>query len=67
MATETVTIQKIEYELLVKCRRIVEAEFEEEFSEEFIQAVKESEEDYKQGRYVKCNNSEETKKLFESL
>lgn len=64
---ETVTIPKDEYELLVKCRHIVESDFEEKFSEEFIKDVKESEEAYKNGDFVNVKNSEERKKLFGSL
>ena len=40
---ETVTIPKKEYELLVKCKRIVESEFEERFSEKFIRDIKKAE------------------------
>ena len=64
---ETVTIPKDEYELLVKCRHIVESDFEEKFSEEFIKDVKESEEAYKNGDFVNVKSSEERKKLFDSL
>jgi hypothetical protein len=67
MASETITIAKEEYDFLVKCRHIVDAEFEEAFSSEFIEAVKESEEAYRKGEYVKAKNSEERKKLFASL
>lgn len=67
MAKETVTIPKEEYRLLVKCRHIVESEFEEKFSKEFIEEVKESEEAYKKGEFVRVKNSEERKKLFDLL
>lgn len=67
MAKETITIPKDEYELLVKCRHIIESEFEEKFSEKFIEEVKESEKAYKRGEFVRVNSSEERKKLFDSL
>ena len=65
MSREIVTIPKKEYELLVKCRRIVESEFEENFSEDFIKAVKESEEEYRKGNYLKFKNVEEAKRHFD--
>ena len=65
MSREIVTIPKEEYELLVKCRRIVESEFEENFSEDFIKAVKESEEEYRKGNYLKFKNAEEAKRHFD--
>lgn len=67
MATDTVCIPKEEYEFLMKCRHIVHAEFEETFSPDFIIAVKESEESYKKGQFVRVKNSKERKKLFDSL
>ena len=67
MDRDIITIPKKEYELLLKCKRIVESEFEENFSKEFIKAVKESEEDYKKGEFVRVKNSEDRKKLFDSL
>jgi len=65
--TQTVTIPKMEYELLLKCRHLVDSEFEGEFSDEFIEAVKESEKAYKKGEVVVCKSREEREKLFESL
>lgn len=65
--TEAVTIPREEYEFLLKCRHIVDAEFEEHFRPAFIFAVKESEEAYRNGRYVKVKNPSERKKLFNSL
>ena len=41
--------------------------FEEKFSDEFIAAVKDSEEAYGRGEYIEVENSEEREKLFESL
>jgi len=67
MNKEIVAIPKDEYELLVKCRHIVESDFEESFSENFIKAVKESEEDYKKKRFVRIKNLQDRKKLFDSM
>ncbi len=67
METETVTIPKEEYEFLVKCRHIVDAEFEGYFSPQFIMAVKESEEAYKKGKVVHVKNADERRRLFASL
>ena len=65
--TETVEVSKEEYDLLVKCRHIVDAEFEEHFSPQFVMAVKESEDAYKKGKVVKVKTAEERRKLFASL
>ena len=67
MSKEIVTIPKEEYELLLKCRHIVESEFEEKFSEKFIREIQESEEAYKKGEFVRVKNSEDRKRLFDSL
>ncbi|MBU0569020.1 hypothetical protein KKC52_13375 [bacterium] len=64
---ETICIPQKRYEYLIKCERIVDMEFEENFSKEFITEVKESEEAYRKGEYVEARNKEERKKLFESL
>ncbi len=65
--SETICIPKERYEYLVKCERLVDMEFEEKFSREFIDEVKESEEAYKSGDFIKVRNSEERKKTFDSL
>lgn len=65
--SETVTIPKKEYDRLIKCRRIVESEFEEKYSEEFIRDIKQSEEAYKKGNFTEIRNSQERKRLFDSL
>ncbi|HIH10345.1 MAG TPA: hypothetical protein HA254_06810 [Candidatus Diapherotrites archaeon] len=67
MAAEVVTIPKKDYELLVKCRHIVESEFEEKYSEAFIRDIKESEDAYEKGDFVRVKNSQERRKLFDSL
>ncbi|MAG91725.1 hypothetical protein CMO83_03550 [Candidatus Woesearchaeota archaeon] len=64
---ETVTIPKDEYELLVKCRHIIESDFEEKFSKEFVEEVKKSEEEYNKGEFARFGNSEEAKKYLDSL
>jgi hypothetical protein len=67
MASETISIPREEYELLVRCRHIVQSEFEENFSEQFIKAVKKSEEDYRKGRVVRIKSSKERRKLFSAM
>ena len=64
---ETVCIPRKRYEFLVECERVVDMEFEEKFSEKFIKEVKASEEAYKKGEFVRVRNSEERRKLFDSL
>ena len=65
--TETITIPKQEYKLLLKCKEIVESDFEVKFSKKFIKALKESEKAYKKGEFVTVKSSQERKKLFDSL
>ena len=65
MASDVVIIPKKEYELLLKCKHIVESEFEENFSEQFIKAIKKSEEDYRRGDYLRFKNVEEAKRHFD--
>ena len=67
MLKDVVTIPKEEYELLIKCKHIVESEFEENFSKQFIKEIKESEEAYRKGEFVKIKNPIDRKKLFDSL
>jgi hypothetical protein len=52
---ETVCIPRERYDYLIKCERIVDMEFEEKFSDEFIAEVKESEEAYRRGEYIDPN------------
>ena len=67
MVSDVVTIPKKEYELLLRCKHIVESEFEENFSEDFIKAIKESEEDYREGNYLRFNSVKEAKKYFDRV
>lgn len=67
MAETTICIPKERYEYLTKCERLVDMEFEEKFSREFIAEVRESEEAYKRGEYIEVKNKEERKKIFNSL
>ncbi len=64
---ETVSVPREEYELLLKCRRIVESDFEEEFSEEFIRAIRRSRRAYREGRYRVALNAEERGRIFREL
>jgi hypothetical protein len=52
---------------LLKCRHIVESEFEEQFSEAFIKAIQESEEAYKTGEFVRVAHSAHRRKIFDAL
>ena len=61
---ETVCIPRERYDYLIKCERLVDMEFEEKFSDEFIAEVKESEEAYRRGEYIEVKNREEREKLF---
>ena len=65
--TASVTIPKREYDILLKCKRIVESEFEGKFSEQFIKDIRKSEEEYAKGKFVRLKTSKELKKLFDSL
>ena len=64
---ETICIPWKRYEYLIKCERLVDMEFEEKFSDEFIAEVKESEEAYARGEYIEVKDKEEREKLLESL
>ena len=64
---ETVTIPKKEYNLLVKCKRIVESEFKEKFSEKFIRDIKKAEEEYKKGHFVRVDSRSAAKAHLDSL
>ncbi len=64
---QTVCITKKRYEYLIKCERIVDMEFEENFSKTFVAEVRESEEAYKKGEYKEVKSKKERKKLFDSL
>ena len=65
--SETITIPKKEYDLLVKCKNIVESEFEEKFSKKFIEDVKKSEEEFKKGNFIRFDDKEGAKKYLDSL
>ena len=65
--SETICIPRKRYEFLIECERLVDMEFEEKFSKEFIKEVRESEEAYKKGNFVRIKSAEDRKRLFESL
>lgn len=65
MASDTVCIPKAEFDFLVKCKQIVESDFEEKYSKEFVAAVKESEEAYKKGDFVRFKSVKEAKAFFD--
>ena len=63
----TVSIPVKEYKILVRCRDIVEADFEENFTEEFVSSVRKSERAYRKGEFVRCNTRAERIRLFQGL
>lgn len=65
--TETITIPKKEYKLLIKCKHIVKSEFEERFSKKFVQDVKKAEDEYRKGNFVRFDNKSEARKYLDSL
>ena len=65
MASDVVSIPRDEFDFLVKCRRIVESEFEEKYSKKFIEEVKASEEAYKKGEFVRFKTVKEAKAFFD--
>ena len=64
---ETICIPRQRYEYLLKCERVIDMQFEEKVSKEFIMDVKKSEEAYKKGEYIEVNSKKERKRLFNSL
>ncbi|ODS30301.1 MAG: hypothetical protein SCARUB_04591 [Candidatus Scalindua rubra] len=64
---KTVCIPRERYEYLVECERLVDLEFEERFSETFIKEVKESEKDYKKGRFKRFKTIKEAKRYLDTL
>lgn len=67
MTSDTICVSKDEFDLLIRCRQIVRSEFEERYSKDFIASVRESEEAYKKGDFIRVKNSRERRKLFDSL
>lgn len=67
MTESMINIPKKEYLLLLKYKKLVDAEFKEKFTKKFIEDVRKSEEAHKKGEYTKCESKEERKKLFDSL
>jgi len=65
--SDTVCIPKEEYDFRLKCKHVVTSEFSEKFSDAFIQSVRESEESYKRGEFVRVKNTKERRILFDSL
>ncbi len=65
--SETVCIPKARYEHLVRCEKIIESEFNEDFSEDFIRDVKESEDAYKKGAFIEVKGAKDRKNIFDSL
>jgi chorismate mutase len=67
MTEATVNIPEKEYLILLKYRKLVDAEFEEKFTEKFLEDVRKSEKAHQKGEYIRCSSREERDRLFESL
>jgi hypothetical protein len=65
--SETICIPKERYEFLLSCEKLVDSEFNEKFSDEFLKEVKKSEEAYKKGDYIEVKNSSDRDEIFDSL
>lgn len=65
--TQTITIPIGEYKLLVRCKHIVEADFEENFTEDFIQKIKRIEEDIRAGKKISFKNRADMDKHLEAM
>ena len=65
--SDTVCLPKDRYDFLLKCEKLVDAEFNEKFSKGLVKAVAASEEAYNKGDFIEVKDSDARKKLFESL
>jgi hypothetical protein len=65
--SETICIPKERYEFLLNCEKLVESEFNEKFSKEFLKEVKKSEEAFKKGEYIEVKSSSDRDQIFDSL
>ena len=65
--SEAVTIPKDEYEALLKCKDIVESDFDESFSEEFIKKIKRIEAEVASGKKVSFKSKDEMNRYLEQL
>lgn len=64
---DSVCIPRDRYEFLLKCEKIVDSEFNEDFSKEFISMVKESESEYKTGKFKRFDSIHKAKDYLDSL
>ena len=67
MATDVVTLPREEFELLKKCQRIVESDFEEKFTKKFIEDIKKARKEYKKGEFVKFSTKKAALDYLDSL
>jgi hypothetical protein len=67
MMSSTICIPRERYEHLIKCEKIVDSEFTEKFSEDFIRSVKESQAEYEKGDYTKIKDKKHRDKIFDEL
>ena len=65
--SEAVTIPKEEYETLLRCKEIVESDFEEGFSESFVRKIRLIEADVASGRKISFRNKDEMNRHLEQL
>ena len=65
--TETVTIPREDFELLKKCQRIVESDFEEKFTKKFVEDVKKARQEYEKGEFVKFSSKKAALDYLDSL
>ena len=65
--SEAVTIPREEYEALLKCKEIVESDFEEKFSEAFIRKISRIEADVASGRKISFDSKDEMNRHLERL
>ena len=65
--SEAVTIPREEYEALLMCKKIVESDFEEKFSEAFIRKISRIEADVASGRKISFGSKDEMNRHLERL
>ena len=64
---ETITIPKQEYELLIKCKNILELESDKELSPEFLKKIEKARNDIKEGKRLKFKTKKEVENYFKAM
>ena len=64
---EEVTIPRKEYEVLLKCRELLEIERDEDFRPDFLEKLKGAEKSIKAGKGKRFRTREEVEKYLRSL